>query len=654
MVSTRRRRGGLVGLALLVALLAAPAGMVQAVLIWQTETVDQEGDVGAFTSLALDSGGQPHISYLDSTNDDLMYAYHDGAQWVTQHVDSDGNVGWYSSLVLDSEDQPHISHSDVGNGDLKYAHYDGTTWHVEIVDSEGDVGVDPSLALDGDDQPHIVYYDDSNFDLKYAHYDGTTWQFETIDSAGVVGWDIGMALDSEGHPHVNYYDVTNSALKYAHYTGSDWMTETLDSDGDVGLTTSLALDSQGEPHISYYDTSNGDLKYAHFDGSDWAIETVDSAGSVGWMTSLALDSADRPHISYHDIGNGDLKYAYHDGTAWRIETVDAAGFVGRYTALALDSADQPRISYYDVSGDNLKYAHATRNDPPIVDAGGPYSGSEASPIILDATVADPENDALITAWSYIIDNADDGTTCSFADPSQVATTFTCTDDGTFTVTLEADDGLNPAVTADTTVTVENVAPTITGATASASHSQATVMVEASGPAGALDPLSYAFDCDNSGDFEVDAGATNSTTCPLNPQQEGTFTFGFQVSDDDEGVTTDTVMVTVPTHLCASNITGVLRYSEGCRDYETAITIPDDGPVTICASTHNGQLRLPTNGLCAGHETSYVLPEDGPLSICISNYTQTMRSVGDISQCTSNEFGRVIAATEVGELPPRSR
>ena len=42
----------------------------------------------------------------------------------------------------------------------------------------------------------------------------------------------------------------------------------------------------------------------------------------------------------------------------------------------------------------------------------------------------------------------------------IDTTITCTDDGTYTATLTADDGVNPTVADSTTVTVSNAIPSV--------------------------------------------------------------------------------------------------------------------------------------------------------------------------------------------------
>jgi hypothetical protein len=129
--------------------------------------VDSVDSVWVKTSLALDSSGNPRISYHVHSNLDLKYAWLSGTTWFSETVDSEGEVGDWPSLALDSRDNPHISYYDATHSDLKLAHFDGGVWIIQTVDSEGSVGGWSSLALDQADCPHINY--GANGDLKYAY-----------------------------------------------------------------------------------------------------------------------------------------------------------------------------------------------------------------------------------------------------------------------------------------------------------------------------------------------------------------------------------------------------------------------------------------------------------------------------------------------------
>jgi hypothetical protein len=89
---------------------------------WYIETVDGEGNVGSGNSLVLDRAGQPHISYLDYTDRDLKYAWHDGVVWHIQTVAGETDVFGTTSLALDGADRPHISYlGGITASDLQYA-----------------------------------------------------------------------------------------------------------------------------------------------------------------------------------------------------------------------------------------------------------------------------------------------------------------------------------------------------------------------------------------------------------------------------------------------------------------------------------------------------------------------------------------------------
>ena len=80
-------------------------------------------DFGLFTSLSFTLRGEMALSFFDTTNDDLYYAYttNAGYSWTSFVVDSAGDVGRYTSLAFTPRGEPAISYFDATNGNLKYA-----------------------------------------------------------------------------------------------------------------------------------------------------------------------------------------------------------------------------------------------------------------------------------------------------------------------------------------------------------------------------------------------------------------------------------------------------------------------------------------------------------------------------------------------------
>lgn len=336
---------------------------------WWIQVVDSADNVGDYSSIALDLNGNPNIAYSDFSNQNFKYASWTGSEWKIQVVDSTGNAGTFfssaPSLALDSKGNPHISYSGDENANLKYASWTGSAWSIQTVDTQGYLGGYTSLKLDSFDKPHICYLEMApNFDLKYASWTGSQWEIQTVDSEGYIGFFCSLSLDFNGNPRISYCDMTNLnssnvVLKFASWTGLDWNIQNVDTAGDVGRFNSLALDSIGNAHISYYDGMNGYLKYASQTGSSWKIQVVDSegdTGNVGVSTSLALDSKDLPHISYIDEKASDLKYAWNNGSSWNIQVVNSEDEICRNPALALSPEGYPRISYCSSIYADLKYA----------------------------------------------------------------------------------------------------------------------------------------------------------------------------------------------------------------------------------------------------------------------------------------------------------
>jgi len=403
-LSKVRRRSWDIGLHLVtllgcfsLVLSAQATAYAQCATDWTCQTVDSSGDVGEYTSLAFDADGRPAISYFDDTNDTVKLAYdrNDDGDFLDTNeiitVDNNGDVGSYSSLAFGTG--PVISYYDSENGDVKLAYdrnSDGDfsdTGEIVVVDEGGidddDVGQYLSLAIDSSGYPAISYLDASKRVLKFAYDRNGNGNFSdadeiiVADDGGIGGDDVGLytslAFDASGKPAISYYDWDNHNLKLAYDRNGDGNFSiadeiiTVDS-GYVGEYTSLAFDSSGHLAISYFDRDNSALKLAYDRNSNHNFEaseiiTVDNDGRVGLYTSLAFDASGNPAISYLDDAATiyDLKFAYdYDGSgdfeADEIIVVDSDNDVGFHTSLAFDTSGKPAISHYDDTNTNLKIA----------------------------------------------------------------------------------------------------------------------------------------------------------------------------------------------------------------------------------------------------------------------------------------------------------
>ena len=85
------------------------------------------GSVNQYLSMVLDSDGYKHVSFYNSVERNLYYSTDASGAWVNLSVDTEGWVGSYESIAVDSEDGVHIAYYGLKNAagafskDLKYA-----------------------------------------------------------------------------------------------------------------------------------------------------------------------------------------------------------------------------------------------------------------------------------------------------------------------------------------------------------------------------------------------------------------------------------------------------------------------------------------------------------------------------------------------------
>jgi len=126
-----------------------------------------------WTSLEISSTNKPHITYynMTGTNRTLGYAEciasncNSAASWNYTIIDNDADVGEYTSLALDTNNKPHVSYYDAVGTSLKYAYYNGTGWEISVVDGSAVgavVGRYSSIDIDKYGNAYISYYNKSD------------------------------------------------------------------------------------------------------------------------------------------------------------------------------------------------------------------------------------------------------------------------------------------------------------------------------------------------------------------------------------------------------------------------------------------------------------------------------------------------------------
>lgn len=276
---------------------------------WQSTIIDANASSNPYgTSIKLTSSGEPRISYIRTgpNSEELRYASLIGGSWSTELADGSPRVGHYSSLALDSSDNPHISYFDFEHGDLKLALKSGS-WTTETIDSNGLTGIETSMAL-FNGMERIAYGQGGTIDqLHFAERISGNWSLQTIDPSLNSTREASLALDSLGNPSISYTETTQYSniptLKFAKWnpTTSLWDISVVDTSTGVGPASSLAIGADGTPHISYsnynYPTPP-QVRYATLDGNGNWTNAVVAENYGNGATSIALNSQGLPVIAY--------------------------------------------------------------------------------------------------------------------------------------------------------------------------------------------------------------------------------------------------------------------------------------------------------------------------------------------------------------------
>ncbi len=361
---------------------------------WNKVIVDSSFGVGEYAALALDSSNLPRISYYDSGNRSLKFAYYTGASWQIMTLESpsvtttdlapanlerlnpglddyqimaypQGVVGIHTSIAIDSTNRVHITYMDTqfvdpanANGRLKYATWDGVNWEIgQIIDDRNPTGLYNSLAINRYTlRPCVSYLSELYDDLRYAcRSSGGAWEAEFVDAVGNLGAFTSLAFTANGVAYISYYDFENGNLKLANGWPGDWEINTLDTTGNTGMYTSTAIDSDGRVFVSYVNNTAGNVKLVSSPG--WSPGVLAEVPPEGRYTSIAIDKNDRPGVVYYRVDQAQILFSQWNGSSWKTVVLDTAGDLGVSSSIDISYNDYPVIGYQNRTSEDLKTAY---------------------------------------------------------------------------------------------------------------------------------------------------------------------------------------------------------------------------------------------------------------------------------------------------------
>ncbi|MCA9184992.1 MAG: hypothetical protein KDA99_05210, partial [Planctomycetales bacterium] len=190
----------------------------------------------------------------------------------------------------------------------------------------------------------------------------------------------------------------------------------------------------------------------------------------------------------------------------------------------------------DPTSNTITFDVTAQNDDPTADHGGPYTINEGDSLSLDASSsADIDGDTLVYRWDLDNDGFYDELVTGVAAPSLTWATLSglgLDDDGSYTIGLQVDDGNGGVVNTSTTLTIINVAPTLTASGAATAAGGATYTLTLTDTDPGNDSISSWTVNWGDGSIDTYAGDPASVTHVYSNSLSG-FTLNISVSAIDE-------------------------------------------------------------------------------------------------------------------------
>lgn len=277
---------------------------------------DSVASTGGYPSLC-EINGFPAISYVNFTNDDVMYVRANDAEgktWGTPVI-LNNSAGEEISLV-EVNGRPAVAFSDASAVNyVRALDSTGATWGSVIQPyAVGNVGDDLSMAI-VQGHPAIAFEDSTNKDVLYIRADdadGATWGAPVIAHPDTVAVDANTLVVVDGNPAISF--MKGSTIRYVRATdstGTAWGASIQVSGFTNPDVPKMAI-IDGNPAISALNKTNSTVEYARAtDSTGTAWGSVSAITQFGYSTDTQslIEIDGQPAVAYNDNGDESLYFS---------------------------------------------------------------------------------------------------------------------------------------------------------------------------------------------------------------------------------------------------------------------------------------------------------------------------------------------------------
>ena len=479
-------------------------------------------------TIAIDSKKMPHIGFRENVFGnyyDIFYTYKSESGWSKPlQIGDNVHRGYVVRVAIDGADRVHFCHSSTDPvSNIGPIHY-YIIQNNKIIFDQHDI-----MQIRGDERFEMDVTPDGivelvSGDLSYPSAGGPIfyWRSSAPGSKLIYKGDI--------HSH--------------------------EAQGGANGSPDLFIDAAGYVHVCYgaeLDYSVADpptVRYSRIkDGSVLRDIHVTDSGElqewkvpVGVASLAASEDAFKIVVAYLVSETGPLyaRLSQSGGATWEAPVRLADGWnnaEARNKQIVRAYRSNFYVLYPSGSGIKLRYLKMTINEPPIAKIGGPYSGTEGSPVQFDASASsDPDGTIVSFIWDFQNDGVWDDTTTT------PITSFTYPDDFTGMAKLKVIDGEGDVAFDSTGVVITNVAPTAdAGGPYYGNWATSINLTGSATDPGILDvpTLKYEWDLDNDGIYE-----TVGKNVQASYSRGERHIVWLKVTDKDNGVGVDSATVII--------------------------------------------------------------------------------------------------------------